>query len=84
MTPRLVAAFFLMLFGAGWCTIDLVQDNALDWHLGTGVAVMMAGAIFTDPKELVPAFKAVVDAIAQLLPFAKRKSTALPAVKDDP
>lgn len=80
MNPRLIAAFFLMLFGACWITADLVIHNGkFDYGTGTGVAIMLAGAVFTDPKELVPAFKTFAETVAQFIPFtsarARRKST---------
>lgn len=89
MNPRVVAAFFLMLIGAAWLGYDVVVEKGqADWHMGTAVLLMLVGAIFTEPKELAPAFRTFIVTIEPLIPGAaarrRRKSSSQEVITDNP
>lgn len=85
MRPRLIAAFFLLFFGASWIAFDIVTEGGqADWHMAAAVVLMLVGAVFTDPKELAPALQVTVNVLTPLIPWARRKSVAVPKVVEVP
>lgn len=84
MNPRLLAAFMLLMVGGLTFVLDIVSDGGDALHLSLAAGLMVVGAVFTDPKELAPAARTVINGTAGLLPWnrKKRDSSSVPVQRD--
>lgn len=86
MNPRLLAAFMLLLVGAMAFILDIAKDGGDALHLSLAAGLMVVGGVFTDPAQLAPAARTVINGMAGLLPWnrKKRDSSSVPVQSDSP